>query len=91
MGSQISPTPSSGACIRMSRRCVYAYMTGLLILLAALGVPYVALNVRRLLQGRSWAFTFCQAAKEWEEGERAKRLAARAAGVQPSVRKDPVA
>jgi hypothetical protein len=67
------------------------YMTGLLILLAVLGAPYVALNVRRLIQGRPWAFTFCRAAKEWEEGERAKRLAARAAGVQPSVRRDPLA
>jgi hypothetical protein len=66
-------------------------MTGLLILLGVLAIPYLALNVRRLIQGRRWAFTFCQAAKEWEEGERAKRLAARAAGVQPSVRKDPLA
>lgn len=54
-------------------------MTGLLILLAVLAIPYVALNVRRLRRGRSWAFTFCQVAKEWEERERAKRLAARAA------------
>jgi hypothetical protein len=52
-------------------------MTGLVILLATLAVPYVALNVRRLLRGRSWAFTFCQVAKEWEERERQKRLAAR--------------
>ena len=66
-------------------------MTGLLILLAVLAIPYLALNVRRLIQGRPWAFTFCQAAREWEEGERAKRLAAREAGVQPSVRKDPLA
>jgi hypothetical protein len=53
------------------------YMTGLVILLAILAVPYVALNVRRLVLGRSWAFTFCQVAKEWEERERQKRLAAR--------------
>jgi len=66
-------------------------MTGLLILLAALGIPYLVLNVRRLLQGRSWAFTFCQAAKEWEQREHAKRLAARAAGVRPSARKDSLA
>ena len=63
-------------------------MTGLLILLAVLAIPYLALNVRRLLQGRSWAFTFCQAAKEWEEGERAKRLAARAAAVPPPAREE---
>jgi hypothetical protein len=61
-------------------------MTGLLILLAVLATPYIALNVRRLIQGRSWAFTFCQAAKEWEEGERAKRLAARAAGIPAPTR-----
>jgi hypothetical protein len=51
-------------------------MTGLLILLTVLAVPYVALNVRRVVQGRRWAFTFCQAAKEWQEHERAERLAA---------------
>jgi hypothetical protein len=61
-------------------------MTGLLILLAVLGIPYLGLNVRRLLQGRPWAFTFCQAAKEWEQREHAKRLAARAAGAQPPAR-----
>jgi hypothetical protein len=54
-------------------------MTGLLILLAAFAIPYVALNLRRVRRGRSWAFTICQVAKEWEERERAKRLAARAA------------
>ncbi len=53
-------------------------MTGLLYLLGALAVPYLALNVYRLRRGRKWAFTLCQVAKEWEEGERAKRLAARA-------------
>lgn len=52
-------------------------MTGLLILLTVLAVPYVALNVRRVVQGRRWAFTFCQAAKEWQEQERAERLAAK--------------
>jgi len=50
-----------------------------LILLAVLGVPYIAFNLRRLYLGRRWAFTFCQAAKEWQERDRAKRLAARAA------------
>jgi hypothetical protein len=54
-------------------------MTGLLILLAVLAVPYLALNLRRLHLGRPWAFTVCQVAKEWEERERAKRVAARAA------------
>jgi hypothetical protein len=67
------------------------HMTGLLILLTVLAVPYLALNVRRLIQGRSWAFTFCQAAKEWEEGERAKRLAARAAAMEPPAREDAAA
>jgi hypothetical protein len=51
-------------------------MNGLLILLTVLAVPYVALNVRRVVQGRRWAFTFCQAAKEWQEHERSERLAA---------------
>lgn len=66
-------------------------MSGLLILLTVLAIPYFAVNVRRLTQGRSWAFTFCQVAKEWEEGERAKRLASRAAGVQPPPRESSVA
>jgi hypothetical protein len=44
-----------------------------LILLAVLGVPYVAFNLRRLYLGRRWAFTLCQAAKEWQERDRAKR------------------
>jgi hypothetical protein len=59
--------------------CVDSMVTGVLILLSVLAIPYVALNVRRLRRGRSWAFTFCQVAKEWEERERVKRLAARAA------------
>jgi uncharacterized membrane protein YhaH (DUF805 family) len=54
-------------------------MNGALLLLAVLAVPYLALNVRRLRRGRSWAFTVCQVAKEWEEREHAKRLALRAA------------
>lgn len=55
-------------------------MTGFLILMAVLAVPYLALNVRRLYRGRPWAFTFCQVAREWEERERAKLLAKRASG-----------
>jgi hypothetical protein len=51
-------------------------MSPLLILLVACAVPYLALNVRRVLRGRRWAFTFCQVAKEWDERERA-RLAAK--------------
>ena len=59
-------------------------MTGFLILLSGLAIPYLALNVRRLLRGRSWAFSFCQVAKEWEQREHAKRVAARAnARVRP--------
>jgi|GEM_PF-1921563 len=53
-------------------------MTGFLILLSGLAVPYLALNVRRLIHGRKWAFTFCQVAKEWQEREHAKLVAARA-------------
>jgi hypothetical protein len=56
-----------------------------LILLAVLGVPYVALNVRRLCLGRRWAFTLCQAAKEWEERDRAKRRAARTSAKRSDV------
>jgi len=52
-------------------------MTGFLILMSGLAIPYLAVNVRRLLRGRSWAFTFCQVAKEWEEREHAKHVAAR--------------
>jgi len=54
-------------------------MTGLSIMLAAFAIPYVGLNVRRVLRGRSWAFTFCQVAKEWQERDLEKRLAARSA------------
>jgi hypothetical protein len=54
------------------------------IVLLALAILYIALNLRRLHRGRRWAFTFCQVAKEWEEGERAKRLAARSPVVQPA-------
>jgi hypothetical protein len=53
-------------------------MSGFLILIAVLAVPYLAFNLRRLSLGRPWAFSFCQAAKEWEQRERAKLLAARA-------------
>jgi hypothetical protein len=53
-------------------------MTGVLVLLTVLAVPYLAMNVVRLRRGRRWAFTFCQVAKEWEERER-ERIAARRA------------
>jgi hypothetical protein len=51
-------------------------MSGLMILFAVLAAPYVALNVRRVMRGRRWAFTFCQAAREWEEHEQSERVAA---------------
>jgi hypothetical protein len=51
-------------------------VTGLIVLLTVLAVPYLAMNFVRLYRGRRWAITFCQVAKEWEERERA-RLAAR--------------
>ena len=54
-------------------------MNGAVILLAILATAYVAVNVVRLSRGRSWAITPCSAAKEWEQRDRAKRLAARAA------------
>jgi hypothetical protein len=53
-------------------------MNGAVILLVVLAIPYLAFNVRRLYRGRSWAFGFCQVAKEWEQRERDRRIAARA-------------
>ena len=50
-----------------------------LIMLVVLATAYVALNVRRVYRGRSWAFTICQVAKDWEQREHAKRLAMHAA------------
>jgi hypothetical protein len=61
-------------------------MTGLLIILAVLVVPYVAFNIRRVRRGRAWAFTVCQVAKEWEQREHEKRLATRAAATQARSR-----
>jgi hypothetical protein len=52
-------------------------MNGALILLLVLVVPYLALNVRRVLTGRRWALGVCTVAKEWEQREHAKRLALR--------------
>jgi hypothetical protein len=54
-------------------------MNGALILLVVLAVPYLAFNLRRLYRGRPWAFGVCRVAKEWEQREHARRLAARAA------------
>jgi hypothetical protein len=52
-------------------------MTGLIILFSVLGAPYLAVNVRRLLQGRRWAYTFCQLAKEWQQADRERNPAER--------------
>jgi hypothetical protein len=52
-------------------------MTGLFVLLAVLAIPYIGFNVRRVIRDRRWAFTFWQVAKEWQERERAERLAAK--------------
>ena len=52
-------------------------MSNGLILLLVFAVPYVTANLWRLTRGRRWAFTFCQVMKEWEEGERIKRAAAK--------------
>lgn len=54
-------------------------MNGAMILLAILALPYLALNVRRLLTGRRWALGVCTMAKEWEQREHAKRMAMRTA------------
>ncbi|MEA2155514.1 MAG: hypothetical protein QOE11_1654 [Solirubrobacteraceae bacterium] len=53
-------------------------MNGALIILLVLAVPYLALNVVRVVRGRRWAFGVCTLAKEWEEREHAKRVAAKA-------------
>jgi hypothetical protein len=58
-------------------------MSSGLILLLVLAVSYLTVNGWRLARGRRWAFTFCQVMKEWDEGERIKRAAARA-GCDPS-------
>jgi hypothetical protein len=69
----------SGAGIHSSRDGVSTAMNGAVILLLVLAIPYLAFNVRRLYRGRSWAFGICQVAKEWEQRERDRRLAVRAA------------
>jgi hypothetical protein len=53
-----------------------------LILLLVLAVPYMTLNLVRLVRGRRWALTFCQVMREWEATERIKHAAARAADDQ---------
>jgi hypothetical protein len=55
-------------------------MNGALILLIVLATPYVAYNVVRLARGRRWAFGVCTIAKEWEQREHERRMAARSAG-----------
>jgi hypothetical protein len=58
-----------------------------LILFLVFAVPYLTLNLWRLAHGRSWAFTFCHAVKEWDERERIKHATARAD--RQIVRTDP--
>jgi hypothetical protein len=55
-------------------------MNGALIVLIVLATPYVAYNVVRLARGRRWAFGVCTIAKEWEQREHERRMAARSAG-----------
>jgi hypothetical protein len=54
-------------------------MNGALILLVVLVSPYVVANLRRLHRGQPWALGACSLAKECEQREHAKRVAARAA------------
>jgi hypothetical protein len=73
-------TGSTGdAGIHSGRDRVSSGMNGAVILLVALAIPYLAFNVRRLYHGRPWALGICQVAKEWEQRERDRRLAMRAA------------
>jgi hypothetical protein len=55
-------------------------MNGALILLAILATPYVTYNIVRVARGRRWAIGVCTIAKEWEQREYDRRMAARAAG-----------
>jgi hypothetical protein len=55
-------------------------VNGALILLLVLATPYIAYNIVRLVRGRRWAFGVCQVAKELEQREYERRMAARAAG-----------
>jgi hypothetical protein len=55
-------------------------MNGALILLIVLATPYLAYNVVRVVRGRRWAFGVCTIAKEWEQREYDRRMAARPAG-----------
>jgi hypothetical protein len=55
-------------------------MNGALVLLIVLVTPYLAYNVVRVVRGRRWAFGVCTIAKEWEQREYDRRMAARAAG-----------
>jgi hypothetical protein len=52
-------------------------VTAVLVLISVLLPPYLAFNIRRLRRGRSWAFSFCHLAREWQEGEHAKLVARR--------------
>lgn len=54
-------------------------MNGALIVLIVIVTPYLAVNLRRLYQGRPWALGVCTLAKEWEQREHDKRIARRAA------------
>ena len=72
--------PAPGRLVIRWAACrVVTGMTVLLIILAAVAIPYVAFNIRRLRRGRKWAFTVCQVAKEWEQREHEKRVARRVA------------
>ena len=56
-------------------------MLGVAILLGVLAVPYLLINLRRLVRGQRWAYTFCHLARDWEERSRAARAATAGAGV----------
>ena len=58
-------------------------MNGALIILLVLLVPYLAINVRRLILGRRWALGVCTLAKEWEQRDSERRRALRAAERSP--------
>jgi hypothetical protein len=54
-------------------------MVGVILILVFFVIPYFGFNIRRLIQGRRWAFTFCHALKQWDQQQYAEREEARAA------------
>lgn len=50
---------------------------GLIVVLAIVFVPYLAMNVVRLARGKRWAVTYCHALMEADRAAQARRRAER--------------